>query len=94
MSGHADTIRLREHLVAGGRHAFVADLDALLAENQRWETTARNAGARVVELEAENQRLREALGLASDLLIGEDYHRDPDYRQEWQTICESLGDAE
>ena len=35
-------------------------------------------------------RLREALELASDLLAQEGYDRDPDYRQEWQTITEAL----
>jgi hypothetical protein len=39
---------------------------------------------------AENQRLRDALDIAANLLIGEDYHRDPDYRQEWQTITAPL----
>ncbi len=67
----------------------LADVEA---ENQRLQETVRlreesqipmiphGAQQKMDRLEAENQRLREALGLASDLLIGEDYHRAPDYR--------------
>ncbi len=32
----------------------------------------------------------EALAVAADLLDGEDYPRDPDYRQEWKTIADAL----
>jgi hypothetical protein len=34
--------------------------------------------------------LRDALMVAADLLQQDGYDRDPDYRQEWQTIKEAL----
>ena len=36
--------------------------------------------------------LREALAVAADLLRQDGYDTDPDYRQEWQTITEALGE--
>lgn len=48
-----------------------------------------------LELEALERRLdalREALEVASDLLAQDGYDTDPDYRQEWQTITEALGE--
>jgi trimethylamine:corrinoid methyltransferase-like protein len=64
MSDHADTIR--SVLNNGwsnsvGRKEALTALDALLAENQRWETRAWNAERRKDAVEAANQRLREAL---------------------------------
>jgi len=38
----------------------------------------------------ERAALQEALEVASDLLRGEGYDTDPDYRQEWQTISDGL----
>ncbi len=70
MSSHADTIRDyttnterydgRWHRLPTEQEVIVA-LDALLAENQRWEDRAWNAERRRAAMEAENQQLREAL---------------------------------
>ncbi len=91
------------------KHVHRKDNEYLLAENQRLEAgfdASQEQLAKVIGnraefrhraevAEAENQRLRDALAIAHTLLIEADYHRDPDYRQEWQTISEALaGDGD
>ncbi len=60
---HSDTIRraITGHLTKVEDDTALAALDALLADNQRWEDRAWNAERRKAAVEAENQRLRKAL---------------------------------
>jgi hypothetical protein len=87
----------------GFRH--IDTLSVLEAENERlqefllgpapeWEQANTTLKHRVREVEGQLADTREALQVAHDLLVGEGYDRDPDYRQEWQTISEALRGAE
>lgn len=69
-----------------------AILDALIGREPtklEWERHPPLAALR--RLTSSRDRLREALEVAADLLRGEGYDGDQDYRQEWLTVSDALG---
>jgi len=58
----------------------------LRATGKDWQEAEKALDA----LLAENQRLRDALEIAADLLTADGYNTDPDYRREWKPIAEAL----
>ncbi len=106
MSSHADTIRyaVTGHLTKVEDDAALAALDALLAENLQRQHETEQLGIRyellVGKLEAENQRLRDALEEACDWLDADlavdpkpsTYSADSELLARWREAL--AGDAE